>query len=57
MTEMGGALDLWRFVWLSLLGCVVLLPTWGPVQRLLDRMLNRGAGGAIGDELLAMKKA
>lgn len=56
MTELGGAFDVWRFVWLSLLGVVVLLPTWGPVQRLLDRILNRG-DGAMDSGLLQLKKA
>lgn len=55
MTELGGAFDVWRFVWLSMLGFVVLLPTWSPVQRLLDRILNRGEA-AIDSELLAVKK-
>lgn len=54
MTELGGSFDVWRFVWLSLLGLVVLLPTWGPVQRFLDRLLNREA--AIDSELLNVKK-
>ncbi len=55
MTELGGAFDVWRFVWLSLLGVTVLLPTWGPVQRLIDRVLNRGES-AIDADLLQIKK-
>jgi hypothetical protein len=54
MTELGGAFDFWRFLWLSLLGVVVLLPTWGPVQRLLDKLLNRES--AIDAGLLDIKK-
>ncbi len=53
MTDLGGQFSLLRFALLSLLGCVVLLPTWPPVQRRLDALLNRDQ--AI--DLDALKKA
>lgn len=42
MSEMGSQFSVTKFVLLSLLGGIVLLPTWGPVQRRLDSILNRG---------------
>jgi uncharacterized membrane protein YdjX (TVP38/TMEM64 family) len=54
MSEMGSQLNVTKFVLLSLLGVVVLLPTWGPVQTRLDKLLNRGA--SVVDEAKQMKK-
>ena len=42
MTDLGGQFSLTRLLLLSLLGGIVLLPTWPPVQRRLDSFLNRG---------------
>jgi uncharacterized membrane protein YdjX (TVP38/TMEM64 family) len=42
MTDLGGQFSFTRLLLLSLLGGIVLLPTWPPVQRRLDAMLNRG---------------
>ena len=42
MTDLGGQFSFAKLGLLSLLGVVVLLPTWPPVQRRLDALLNRG---------------
>lgn len=55
MTELGSQFDVTKFVLLSLLGVIVLLPTWGPVQSRLDRLLNRGQGSVV-EEIHSLKK-
>lgn len=42
LSDLGGSGALARLALLSLLGGLVLLPTWPPVQRRLDALLNRG---------------
>jgi uncharacterized membrane protein YdjX (TVP38/TMEM64 family) len=55
MTDLGGQFSLTRLLVLSLLGAVVLLPTWPPVQRRLDALLNRGQKLDL-DDLQSEKK-
>ena len=55
MTELGGSFSVGKFVLLSLLGCLVLLPTWEPVQKRLDKLLNSGQESVV-DQLKKNKK-